>query len=56
MIVLDEMDIQIIIDALERDIRVYRFYDQYYPLLIGKLERLKKERESEILRRLEVAK
>lgn len=50
---LDEMDIQIIIDALEKEQKQQRFYFAYYPLLIGKLKTIKRMREQEILKRLE---
>jgi len=57
---LDEMDIRIIKEALERDLRFHQhlginpFYQAYYPRLMAKLDRIQKARESEVLSRLEV--
>lgn len=59
---LDEMDIRIIKEALERDLRFHQhmaingFYQMYYPRLMAKLDRIQKARESEVLNRLEVVK
>lgn len=59
---LDEMDIRIIKEALERDLKFHHhmninpFYEVYYPRLIEKVDRIRQERETAVMRRLEVMK
>lgn len=56
---IDEMDIDIIIDALEKNQIFYRssqlneFKENYIPRLIEKVKKWKKARESEVVNRLE---